>query len=173
VEAARPLRRLERIVDRSGVAERIEALLPAGARPRQLSVRTLLVGILLVAADGRPLHLTRVHAALTALPAQDQRRLGVIAQWRSGDHLLSYRQTERTCALVARALAPSSVDYMIAGHLSAEPGARVALEKLGLEPLLDLNMRLGEGTGGLLAVPLVQAAARALGEMATLKEAGI
>jgi hypothetical protein len=110
VEAARPLRRLERIVDRSGVAERIEALLPAGARPRQLSVRTLLVGILLVAADGRPLHLTRVHAALTALPAQDQRRLGVIAQWRSGDHLLSYRQTERTCALVARALQKEQPD---------------------------------------------------------------
>jgi nicotinate-nucleotide--dimethylbenzimidazole phosphoribosyltransferase len=78
-----------------------------------------------------------------------------------------------SAALVARALAPNSVDYMIAGHLSAEPGARVALEKLGLEPLLDLNMRLGEGTGGLLAVPLVQAAARTLGEMATLDEAGI
>jgi nicotinate-nucleotide--dimethylbenzimidazole phosphoribosyltransferase len=78
-----------------------------------------------------------------------------------------------SAALVARALAPNSVDYMIAGHLSAEPGARVALEKLGLEPLLDLDMRLGEGTGGLLAVPLVQAAARTLQEMATLDEAGI
>jgi nicotinate-nucleotide--dimethylbenzimidazole phosphoribosyltransferase len=78
-----------------------------------------------------------------------------------------------SAALVTRALAPDSVDYMIAGHLSAEPGARVALEHLGLEPLLDLRMRLGEGTGGLLAVPLVQAAARALGEMATLDEAGI
>jgi nicotinate-nucleotide--dimethylbenzimidazole phosphoribosyltransferase len=62
---------------------------------------------------------------------------------------------------------------MIAGHLSAEPGARVALDKLGLEPLLDLDMRLGEGTGGLLAVSLVQAAARVLSEMATLDEAGI
>jgi nicotinate-nucleotide--dimethylbenzimidazole phosphoribosyltransferase len=78
-----------------------------------------------------------------------------------------------SAALVARALAPNSVDYIIAGHLSAEPGARIALEKLGLEPLLDLDMRLGEGTGGLLAVPLVQAAARTLGEMATLDEAGI
>ncbi|MDQ4043788.1 MAG: nicotinate-nucleotide--dimethylbenzimidazole phosphoribosyltransferase [Actinomycetota bacterium] len=76
-------------------------------------------------------------------------------------------------ALVARALAPHSIDFTIAGHLSAEPGAKVALDKLTLEPLLDLEMRLGEGTGGLLAVPLVQAAARALGEMATLKEAGI
>ena len=78
-----------------------------------------------------------------------------------------------SAALVARAFAPNSVDYMIAGHLSAEPGARVALERLALEPLLDLRMRLGEGTGGLLAVPLVQAAARVLKEMATLEEAGI
>lgn len=78
-----------------------------------------------------------------------------------------------SAALVAHALAPGSVDYMIAGHLSAEPGARVALENLGLDPLLDLRMRLGEGTGGLLAVPLVQAAARVLGEMATLEEMGI
>jgi nicotinate-nucleotide--dimethylbenzimidazole phosphoribosyltransferase len=78
-----------------------------------------------------------------------------------------------SAALVARALAPNSMDYAIAGHLSAEPGARVTLEKLGLEPLLDLRMRLGEGTGGLLAVPLVQAAARALQEMATMGEARI
>jgi nicotinate-nucleotide--dimethylbenzimidazole phosphoribosyltransferase len=76
-------------------------------------------------------------------------------------------------ALVARTLAPHSIDYAIAGHLAAEPGARVALEKLGLQPLLDLEMRLGEGTGGLLAVPLVQCAARVLGEMTTLEEAGI
>jgi nicotinate-nucleotide--dimethylbenzimidazole phosphoribosyltransferase len=78
-----------------------------------------------------------------------------------------------SAALVARALAPDSIDYTIAGHLSAEPGAGIALQHLGLEPLLDLRMRLGEGTGGLLAVPLVRAAARALGEMATFKEAGI
>jgi nicotinate-nucleotide--dimethylbenzimidazole phosphoribosyltransferase len=76
-------------------------------------------------------------------------------------------------ALAARALAPNSMDYAMAGHLSAEPGARIALEKLGLEPLLDLGMRLGEGTGGLLAVPLVQAAARVLSEMATMEEARI
>jgi len=78
-----------------------------------------------------------------------------------------------SAALVARAFAPNSVDYTVAGHLSAEPGARVALDELSLEPLLDLAMRLGEGTGGLLAVPLVRSAARVLGEMATLEEAGI
>ena len=78
-----------------------------------------------------------------------------------------------SAALVARTLAPHSVDYLVAGHLSVEPGARVALEKLGLEPVLDLEMRLGEGTGALLAVPLVQAASRVLVEMKTLEEAGI
>lgn len=77
-----------------------------------------------------------------------------------------------SAALVAHALAPDSLAYLIAGHRSAEPGARVALEHLRLEPLLDLGMRLGEGTGGLLATPLVQAAARALAEMATLEELG-
>ena len=77
-----------------------------------------------------------------------------------------------SAALVANALAPDSVGYVIAGHLSAEPGAKITLEHLGLIPLLDLDMRLGEGTGGLLAVPLVQAAARTLGEMATLEDLG-
>lgn len=77
-----------------------------------------------------------------------------------------------SAALVARILTPDSVGYMIAGHRSAEPGARIALDSLELSPLLDLEMRLGEGTGGLLAVPLVQAAARVIGEMATLEALG-
>ncbi|BBL81142.1 nicotinate-nucleotide--dimethylbenzimidazole phosphoribosyltransferase [Rubrobacter xylanophilus] len=76
-------------------------------------------------------------------------------------------------ALAAAALSPPSSGYMVAGHLSAEPGAAVALKALGLKPLLDLGMRLGEGTGGLLAVPLVRAAARVLSEMATFEEAGV
>jgi nicotinate-nucleotide--dimethylbenzimidazole phosphoribosyltransferase len=78
-----------------------------------------------------------------------------------------------SAALVAHALAPRALGYIVAGHRSAEPGARIALEYLDLEPLLDLDMRLGEGTGGLLAVPLVQAAARMLAEMATLEELGL
>jgi nicotinate-nucleotide--dimethylbenzimidazole phosphoribosyltransferase len=77
-----------------------------------------------------------------------------------------------SAALVASALAPHSAGYLVAGHCSAEPGSRVALEHLELEPLLDLNMRLGEGTGSLLAVPLVVAAVRTLAEMATLEELG-
>lgn len=76
-------------------------------------------------------------------------------------------------ALVAVALAPDVVGYLIAGHRSAEPGASAALNHLGLEPLLDLGLRLGEGTGALLAVPLVQASARVLRDMATLADLGI
>jgi nicotinate-nucleotide--dimethylbenzimidazole phosphoribosyltransferase len=76
-------------------------------------------------------------------------------------------------ALAARALAPASAGYLVAGHRSTEPGASTALAALGMEPLLDLGMRLGEATGALLAVPLVRAAAAALAGMATLEDAGI
>ena len=75
--------------------------------------------------------------------------------------------------LAAVALAPGSIDYCLAGHRSTEPGATVALDHLGLVPLLDLGLRLGEGTGACLAVPVVQAAARILREMATLDGAGV
>jgi nicotinate-nucleotide--dimethylbenzimidazole phosphoribosyltransferase len=72
-------------------------------------------------------------------------------------------------ALVAQALSPDAIDHCFAGHRSVEPGHVAALAKLGLRPLVDLDLRLGEGTGAALAVPLVQAAARVLGEMATLE----
>ncbi len=75
--------------------------------------------------------------------------------------------------VVAAALAPGCLDFCIAGHRSTEPGATAALEHLGLIPLLDLGLRLGEGTGACLAVPVVQAAARILVEMATLDGAGV
>ncbi|MBV9592223.1 MAG: nicotinate-nucleotide--dimethylbenzimidazole phosphoribosyltransferase, partial [Actinobacteria bacterium] len=76
-------------------------------------------------------------------------------------------------ALVARALAPDSTAAMIAGHRSAEPGATVALSALGLAPLVDLDLRLGEGSGAGLALPLVQSAARILREVATFDSAGV
>ena len=76
-------------------------------------------------------------------------------------------------ALVAVALAPEARGYLVAGHRSVEPGASAALSHLGLRPLLDLGMRLGEGTGALLAVPTVRAAAAVLRDMATFEEAGI
>lgn len=104
------LERLEEIVDASGVAESIEALLPVGSRPRQLHVRTLLVGMLLVARHGGPAHLVRVHGALSSLPVADKWRLGVIVSWRSGEHELTYRQLEYTFALIVEALAKERVD---------------------------------------------------------------
>lgn len=76
-------------------------------------------------------------------------------------------------ALAAAALHPHARDAMIAGHLSAEPGAAVALGSLGLTPLLDLGLRLGEGSGAALALPLVRAAAQVLREVATFDSAGV
>jgi nicotinate-nucleotide--dimethylbenzimidazole phosphoribosyltransferase len=76
-------------------------------------------------------------------------------------------------ALVAQALAPDAVGYFVGGHRSTEPGAAIALDQLGLDPLIDLDLRLGEGTGAALAVPLVQSAAAVLREMATFDSAGV
>jgi hypothetical protein len=100
----------EAIIDAAAVAESIEALLPVGVRPRQLSVRTLLVGILLALVDGRPAHLTRVHAALLALPHDERARLGVVVEHRAGPHLLTYRQTEYMVGLIDRVLSKDAVD---------------------------------------------------------------
>lgn len=78
-----------------------------------------------------------------------------------------------SAALAAAAFAPDAVAAMVAGHRSAEPGATVALAHLGLEPLLDLGMRLGEGSGAVLALPIVAAAVRVLHEVATFDSAGV
>lgn len=76
-------------------------------------------------------------------------------------------------AVVAVQLTPDVRDYLIAGHRSAEPAAAVALEHLQLTPIIDMGLRLGEGSGAALAAPIVQAAARILGEMATFDSAGV
>lgn len=76
-------------------------------------------------------------------------------------------------ALLAHGLCPPVRDYLIAAHRSAEPGHRAVLAHLRLRPLLELDLRLGEGTGALLAVPIVTAAAACLTEMATFSEAGV
>ena len=110
---------LEEIIDASGIAPRVEAMLPAGARARQLSVRTLLAGMCLTQADGRPAHLTRVRQALASLPEDDQRRLGVLTDWKNGAHLLTYRQTEYTFRLVAGALAKDEPDGLPSPELQA------------------------------------------------------
>jgi nicotinate-nucleotide--dimethylbenzimidazole phosphoribosyltransferase len=76
-------------------------------------------------------------------------------------------------ALAAAALCPDATAYLIAGHRSTEPGASRALAALGLRPVLELDLRLGEGSGAVLALPVVQAAARVLRDVATFDSAGV
>ncbi len=76
-------------------------------------------------------------------------------------------------ALIAAHLAPVSLEYMIASHRSMEKGHKIALDCLGKTPLLDLDLRLGEGTGAVLAMNLVEAAVRILTEVATFEEAAV
>jgi hypothetical protein len=104
------LARLLAVIDASGVPERLEALLPVGVRSRQLSVRTLLAGILLTLADGRPAHLSRVHGALVGLEEENRRRLGVVCQSKHGPHTLTYRQVEYTFSLLEAVLSKDVPD---------------------------------------------------------------
>jgi nicotinate-nucleotide--dimethylbenzimidazole phosphoribosyltransferase len=76
-------------------------------------------------------------------------------------------------ALIACRLCPAVRGYLIFGHRSQEPGHEVALRALDAKPLLDLGMRLGEGSGAVLAYPLLQSAAAMMAEMATFDSAGI
>jgi len=78
-----------------------------------------------------------------------------------------------TAALVAARMAPDSVHAMIASHRSPEPGHALVLCELGLEPLLDLGLRLGEGSGAAVALPLLNAALAILADMATFESAGV
>jgi nicotinate-nucleotide--dimethylbenzimidazole phosphoribosyltransferase len=77
------------------------------------------------------------------------------------------------CALVAHRIAPRAAGWWLAGHRSTEPAHAAALAWLSLEPVLDLGLRLGEGTGALLALPVLRAAGATLAEMATFDEAGV
>ena len=112
------LDRLETVLDTSRVAGFIETRLPSGGRPRQLRVHTLLLGLLLSQLDGRPAHLTRVHRALVALGPQDRRRLEIEIEWKSGSHLLTYRQVERTFSLVVHTLKKEHPDGAPSDELS-------------------------------------------------------
>jgi nicotinate-nucleotide--dimethylbenzimidazole phosphoribosyltransferase len=75
--------------------------------------------------------------------------------------------------MVATALAPRLSRFLIAGHVSAEAGHRIMLEHLKLKPLVDLGMRLGEGTGAAIGIFLCETATKILAEMATFTEAGV
>lgn len=76
-------------------------------------------------------------------------------------------------ALIAQAICPASIDYVVAAHRSMEPGHRAMQETLGKQPLLDLDLRLGEGTGAALGMPLIAASRALLTEMATFDEAHV
>jgi nicotinate-nucleotide--dimethylbenzimidazole phosphoribosyltransferase len=78
-----------------------------------------------------------------------------------------------SAALLAQRIAPQALGYCIAAHRSQEPGHRIALNALGLVPLLDLELRLGEASGAALALPLLEAATRMIAEMKTFAEAGV
>jgi hypothetical protein len=101
---------IEAVIAGSGAGEAIDALLPAAVRGRQLQTGTPLAGMMLALADGRPAHLTRAHQALTSLPEHDQKRLGVIEDWKDGPHQLTYRQVEHTSRLINRALSKTRPD---------------------------------------------------------------
>jgi nicotinate-nucleotide--dimethylbenzimidazole phosphoribosyltransferase len=73
-------------------------------------------------------------------------------------------------ATVAQAVNPEVNQFFIAGHCSSEPGSRIAIKHLQLQPILDLELRLGEGTGGLLAIPIIRSACRALSRMARIAD---
>ena len=107
--------------------------------------------------------------------------IGVLAAFGGAEHAalagflpaITPSRITGAAALAAAALCPGVTAYLLAGHRSTEPGATAALATLRLEPILDLGMRLGEGSGGVLAVPVVQAAARLLREVATFDSAGV
>lgn len=104
-----------------------------------------------------------IGAMAGAMLAGAQRRTPVIV-----DGVIS-----SAAAMIAAQINPEVHNYLVASHVGAEPAHRVALAWLGLEPLLALDLRLGEGTGGLLALPIIEAAMRILQEMATFDEAGV
>lgn len=109
----------EAIIDASGVAEAIEVRLGMGVRARQLSVRTLLLGILLAQGDHRPAHLRRIHEALLALSGPERARIGVVVDWHGCPHELTYRQVEYTFGRVCSVLAKEERDGAPCALLSA------------------------------------------------------
>ena len=94
----------------------------------------------------------------------------IIAAARAGITLVLDGYITGAAALIVQAIAPDALGSTIAAHRSAEPGHAVVLEQLGLEPFLEWELRLGEGTGAVLLLPLLDAAAALLSDVATLAE---
>jgi hypothetical protein len=113
--------RLEELFDSEGLAGQIAALeaeLGSGVRPRQLPVRTFLLGIALCLSDGRPAHLVRVHEALCSLGVEEKWRLGVLCAWRGTPHELTYRQVEYLSGRLEAALGKEEPDGLGSSALS-------------------------------------------------------
>lgn len=123
-------------------------------------------------ARERPLFANNPKAAIAALCGFEVAAMAgyYAAAAQAGVTILLDGYVTTAAALIAERLVPGTADQMIAAHLSAEPGHRAALTALGLEPMLEWEMRLGEGTGALTALPLLDAAAALLGDVATLAE---
>jgi nicotinate-nucleotide--dimethylbenzimidazole phosphoribosyltransferase len=126
-------------------------------------------------ARARPLLARDTRAAIAAVAGYEIAAMaGFFATGaRSGATLLLDGYVATAAALIAECLQPGIVSSMIATHCSAEPGHRAALARLGLEPLLDWGMRLGEGTGALVALPLLDSAAALLCDVAALCDLGV
>ena len=91
---------------------------------------------------------------------------------KAGTHLVDgFIRTVSAC--LAKLMAPTVIDYMILSHQSVEPGHTTAVKHLQKEPLLQLNMRLGEGTGAAVAFPILQSAVNMINEMATFENSGV
>jgi nicotinate-nucleotide--dimethylbenzimidazole phosphoribosyltransferase len=144
-------------IDDAGWARKVAALRDALRRVRSAGVERDPMGLLTVAGGAD-------FAAMTGFLAQAAaRRTPVIL-----DGVVSC-----TCALLAESLVPGTSAWQVAGHRSTEPAQARALERLQHEPIIDLGLRLGEGTGALLAVSVLRSAVLTLRDMATFDEAGV
>lgn len=141
----------------------------AGADARQLAHKTAVVADALILHRPDPGDPLTVLATLGGL--EHAALVGVILAGAAARRpVVLDGVSTNAAALVAVALAPASADHLIAGHRSTEPAASLALDHLGLDPLVDLGMRLGEGSGALLALPVLRAASGLLAGMTTLAE---
>ena len=161
-------------VDEPGLKHKIAVVQAALNRVAAARPGRSLLDVVRTSADGEP----RSQAALEILSELGGLEIAAIAGYyleaaRLGVPMLVDGYISTSAALTAVRLAPASLEWMQAGHRSAEAGHRVALEALGLVPLLDLDMRLGEGTGAALALPIVRAALALHRNMATFAEAGV